>query len=105
MNSGSAMRAFTGICATGMISQMLQTKMKLNIVSSKRRVAQPSGPIVCRMMPLRMKSTARLGDVLHAGRHELPACGCATNMKPEHEDDREPHQQDDLVHAEGALRR
>ena len=27
------MRAFTGICATGMISQMLQTKMKVNIVN------------------------------------------------------------------------
>ena len=33
MNTGRAMRAFTGIWATGTISQMLQTKMKLKIVS------------------------------------------------------------------------
>ena len=51
------MRAFTGICATGMISQMFPTKMNENIIRRSGVYHSPSSPIVCRMMPLRTKST------------------------------------------------
>ena len=53
----SAMRAFTGIWATGMISQMLQMNTKLNSVSRNGVQPIPSLPIVCRMIPSRTNST------------------------------------------------
>ena len=58
MNIGSAMRAVTGIWMNGMISNTLSTKMNENSISMNGVHARPSGPIVWRMMPSWMKSTA-----------------------------------------------
>ena len=98
------MRALTGICATGMTSQMLQTKMKLNIVSRNGVQHRPSSPIVSRMMPLRTKSIVDSATFCAPRRHELrPAAG--GEEEHEHDNDRAPHLEDDLVHAERSRRR
>ena len=96
------MRAFTGIWMTGMISQMLQTKMKLNSVSRNGVQPQPSGPIVCRMMPFADEVDDRLGHVLHAGRHELLAPAGDEEERRTRAMTDSPHQQDDLVDRERA---
>ena len=53
--NGRAMRAFTGIWATGMISQKLQLKTKMNSEPRNGVYLRPSGPIVSRMIPFWMK--------------------------------------------------
>ena len=53
--NGRAMRAFTGIWATGMIPQKLQVRTKMNSVTRNGVYFRPSGPIVSRMMPSWMK--------------------------------------------------
>ena len=61
MNTGRAMRAFTGICARGTRPQMLQVRMKVNSVMRNgviHRDLSPSGPIVWRTIPSSTKSTA-----------------------------------------------
>ena len=52
---GSAIRAFTGIWAPGMIPQMLQLRTKTNSDPRNDVYFRPSGPIVSRMMPSWMK--------------------------------------------------
>ena len=70
-NTGSAMRAFTGIWTTGMTSQMLQTKMKLNSVSRNGVHAQAARAHRLQDDAVADEVDDRLGDVLHARRHEL----------------------------------
>ena len=75
MNTGRAMRAFTGIWTTGMISQMLQTKMNLNSVSRNGVQPQPVRAHRLHDDALADEVDGRLGDVLHAGRARAAACG------------------------------
>ena len=72
MNTGRAMRAFTGIWTPGMTSQKLPTKMNVNSVSMKGVQREPVLAHRLEDDPLLHEVDGRLGDVLHAGRHERP---------------------------------
>ena len=101
MNIGRAMRAFTGIWTTGMIPQMLQTKMNVNSVSRNGVQPRPSGPIVCRMISSSTKST--VDSATFCTPVGTSACFAAGDEEQrEDERHRDPHQQDDLVDREGA---
>ena len=53
--NGRAMRAFTGIWATGMMPHTLQERMKMKREPRKDVYLSPSGPMVSRMIPFWMK--------------------------------------------------
>ena len=97
------MRAFTGICTTGMIPQMLQAKMNVNSVSRNGREAQALGAHRLQDDLSSTKSTADsatfwapVGTSFCRGRRRRTA---------EHDEHRDPHQEDDLVDARRRRRR
>ena len=81
------MRAFTGIWTTGMTSQMLPTKMKMNSVAGTASTSGPSWPIVCRMIPSWTKSTA---DSATFCTPVGTSCAPALATKKNGEDDQRP---------------
>ena len=66
---GIAMRALAGNWKNGMISKMLQKKMKKNSEVRYQRYFIPSWPMVWRMTPSVMNSTTD-STMFWTGRHE-----------------------------------
>ncbi len=89
-------------CATGMMPQRLQARMMKSVSrSGVNRILVLL--IVCMTMPSSMKSMADSATLPHAGGAPGPRPGSATKKMASTIARRDPHQEHDLVHGEGAL--
>ena len=75
MKTGRAMRAFTGICTPGMISQMLQIEDEREQRQQEGRELQPVRPDRLHDDAVLDEADGGLGDVLGARWAPGPACG------------------------------
>ena len=95
------MRAFTGICGERHDLPDVQREDEREHREQQRRVAHAVGADGLEDDAVVDEVDRALGEVLDADRNE-GLLAAAHEHQPEHQDDREPHQDHDLVDAKGS---